>query len=230
MRFRTAALVSSLAMCVSAAPASADVRPTSSDVSVLSGRTLGNGETVLWFDGGYPGIRATAVLAPSSRLNLGLRGQFLYASPYMGFATGIGGSFEVPLRFLVYGHDTIDVSLTATPRFVLGEGHIVGEEGVFADDFGLGASVDLGARAGFAVADRITLAAGLAAEAGVVAVPAADDPGGVFIFTGVVGLEAELSMDVVLTLEVTGGYGTSPGILFDQRGVFRGYAGVAFLL
>jgi hypothetical protein len=229
MSSRIAALLLAVALSCSSR-ASADTRPTSGDLSVMSGRTLGNGETALWFDGGFPGIRATAILAPSSRFNVGLRGAFLYASPYMGFGAGLGASFEAPLRFLVFARDTIDVSVTATPRLVLGQGSVVGEEGIFADDFGFGATADLGARAGFAVADRITLTAGMSAEIGAVAVPEAEDPAAIFVFTGVFGLEAILSMDVLLTLEATGGYGAAPGNLFDGHGVFRIFAGVAFLI
>jgi hypothetical protein len=224
------ACLAAVFVLASAAPAAADVRPTSGDPSVLSGRTLGNGETALWFDGGFPGIRATAMFAPSSRFNLGPRAMFAYASPFMGFGTGLGASFEVPMRLLIFARDTIDLSLTATPRFVLGEGVLVGEEDVFADDFGFGGGVDLGARAGFQVADALTLTAGLAVEIGFVTVPDADDPSGLGVFTAILGLEYLLSMDVALTVEATVGGGAAPAILFDSHGVVRVFAGVAFVL
>jgi hypothetical protein len=232
MLMRYAVALASILILVPSVRAAAETRPTSGDPSVLSGRTLGNGEVVIAVDAGFPGVRATAVFAPSSRVNVGARGAFLYGSPYMGIGTGVGGAFEAPMRFLVFAHERIDLSVTLTPRLVLGRGRLVGQKGFFDDDFGLGAGAAAGARAGFRLGDRITLTTGLEAELAFITVTGEGSPGGkaIGVFTGVFGLEALLDSDIVLTLEATAGYGVAPDVLFDGHGVIRIFAGVAFLL
>ena len=58
------------------APPSGD-RPSSGDASLLSGRTLGVGNTMIAVMAGWPGAYAQLELAPTSLFNIGIRAGFL---------------------------------------------------------------------------------------------------------------------------------------------------------
>ena len=124
-----AALV--VAWVLAAAPALA--RPTSGDMSIVSGRTMGVGEEAIAAGLGWPGIWAEYLLAPSSTFNVGFRGTVLYGSPVMGLGSGVGAEATVPLRFHLWGADLLDVALQLEPSAFIGEGalaEILGQAGV----------------------------------------------------------------------------------------------------
>jgi hypothetical protein len=207
------------------------IRPTSDEISVHSGRTLGIGETVISAGVGWPGLFAELTLAPSSRTNLGIRGSLLYGSPLLGVGDGLGGEMSTPLRFLLHAHRTIDVSLVIRPGAVFGQGAIVGQEGTFSNDFGWGARVEAGAVMGIAATGSVTLLVGALLGAGVVSTP--DVGGGLegyvagYLQTGVEGLVSRDTMLFALA-DVGGGFGAPDR--FDGNFIGRLWVGVGYLL
>lgn len=210
----------------------AQVRPTSDDISLISGRTVGNGEVVLAAALGWPGFWAEVLFAPTSRFNLGIRAGVTYGSPLLGLATGVGGEISIPIRILVYGRNDIDVALYVRPLGVIGEGALVGQENTFADDLGWGVGAELGTRIGFHVTDAVTLATGATVQPVYVDTPDATTSGNGLVigFAGIFGLEAVVSRKTMLFVELRGGYGIATNDLFDQRGVLSLALGVAFRL
>lgn len=207
----------------------AQVRPTSDDISLISGRTVGNGEVVLAAALGWPGFWAEVLFAPTSRFNFGIRAGVTYGSPLLGLDTGIGGEISVPIRILLYGKNDIDIALFLRPLGVLGEGALVGQQNVFADNFGWAVGAEIGTRAGFHVTDAVTLAAGASVLATYVDTPDADNSNGVVIgFAGILGLEAVVSRKTMLFVELRGGYGIAPDGLFESEGLLSLALGVAF--
>ena len=209
----------------------AQVRPTSDDISLISGRTVGNGEVVLAAALGWPGFWAEVLFAPTSRFNLGIRAGVTYGSPLLGLDTGIGGEISFPMRLLVYGRNDIDIALFFRPLGVVGEGVLVGQDGVFADTLGWAVGAEVGTRAGFHVTDAVTLVAGASVQATYVDTPDATNSNGVVVgFAGIFGLEAVVSRKTMLFVELRGGYGIAPDGLFAQQGVLSLALGVAFRL
>lgn len=216
---------------LAAGGAQADSRPTTGDMSILSGRTLGNGEMVLAAGLGWPGIWGQVVLAPSSTFNLGLRGTVLYGSPLMGLGHGVGGAVTAPMRLHVFGRDTLDVSLAVEPGFALGEGALAGQQESFANDLGLLAWAEGGVLAGLQVSSAVTLTLGLLGELAFVDVP--DSADGRHLVGGAVGVlaaEALMSRDTMLFGEVRGGWGFAAEQLFDGHEIVRLSLGIAYLL
>lgn len=210
-------------------PSGRSVRPTSGDVSILSGRTVGNGEVVLAGALGWP--RAEVLLAPSSRFNVEIRGAVSYGSPFMGFGTAVGGEISVPMRYLVWAEDHLDLSAYARPLVVLGEGRLVGQTGVFSDDFGWGVGFETGMKLGFQASDAVTLAGGLLGTFAWVDVSDADGAAGAIgSIQLMAGLEALMSRSTMLFVEAVGGVGFSGDGRFDSRGVVRLSLGIAYLL
>jgi hypothetical protein len=212
-------------------PARADSRPTSGDMSVLSGRTFGTDQTVLAAGLGWPGFWAQVLLAPSPRLNVGIRADVLYGSPIMGVGTGVGGQLSVPIRLHVFGQDTLDLAVQVRPYAVTGEGSTVGEKGLFSSEVGWGAGAEAWALLGYRASDIVTLAAGLGGSGGYVDVPDSDQGGdGVGTLLVRAGVEALMARDTMLFAEVVGGYGLAPDRRFDGHGVVRVSLGVGYLL
>ena len=214
------------------ASAQANDRPTSGDMSVLSGRTLGNGETVLAAGLGWPAFWGEIVLAPSSTFNLGIRGSVLIGSPVMGLGSGVGGSASLPARIWLFGKETLDVALAIEPGFAAGEGALAGQEGTFADDFGWAGWADVGALLGMQVSEAVTLTLGLLGEIAYVSVPDDEVNGSHLVGGGVavLGVEALMSRDTMLFAELRGGWGFAPEDLFDGHQVLRVSLGIAYLL
>ncbi len=206
-------------------------RPTSGDLSIFSGRTNGNGETALAAGVGWPGIWAGLFLSPSSTFNLGIRGHVYYGSPIMGFSTGAGGGVTIPIRIHVFGSDKLDISLYVEPGVVLGEASLVGEVVTFSDAFGYGVYAVAGALAGAQLSDSVTLAIGLMGQGGYVHTPSKSinpvGPIGAVLVSA--ALEALMSRDTMLFVEIRGGAGFSD-TLFDSQGIFQGSLGLAYLL
>ncbi len=206
-------------------------RPTSGDVSILSGRTVGVDQTILAAGLGWPGAWAELMLAPSSTFNLALRGSVLYGSPIMGVGTGVGGEVSVPMRLHVFGRGQLDVALALTPSAVLGEGSLVGETSVFQNDLGWAGRLEAGLLAGAHVSDAVTITLGLAGSAALTGVP--NRPNSTHLVgtaLAIGGVEALMSADTMLFAEAAGGYGFAPADLYDGHGAFRVSLGLAYLL
>lgn len=211
--------------------ASAQTRPTSDDMSILSGRTVGNGDIVIAAALGWPGFWAEIVFAPTSRFNIGFRGAVDYGSPLMDLETGIGGDVSIPMRLHLYGRNDIDVAAVLRPLAIFGEGALVGQRSTFADNFGWGVGAEGGMRAGFHVSDAVTLAAGALVTIVYVDTPdAARSNGIVSTFAAVAAVEALMSRRTLLFAELVGGYGVARDELFADHGVLRLSLGVAFRL
>ena len=227
-------LATTLVLCalLGGQTARAQDRPTSGDMSIISGRTMGNGEAVLAAGVGWPGLWAEALFAPSSRFNLGIQAGVLYGSPFMGFATGVGGRVAVPIRFHMYGHNSLDLSIAVTPAFVIGEGAVVGQDGIFADNLGFGVQTEGGMLLGFQPGESVTITLGALAGFGWLDVPdaAGGGQGVVGTFVLVTGIEALMARDTMLFAEVEGGYGAAPNLLFEHQGIVRVSLGLAYLL
>ncbi len=209
---------------------SAADRPTSGDMSILSGRTLGNGELSLAGGLGWPGIWAQLTLAPSSTLNVGVRGGVLYGSPVMGFETGVGGVVVVPVRVHLLGEGNVDVALLFEPTLALGEGALAGQTTVFADNFGLAAGGGAGAVAGLQVSDEVTFAFGALLEAWALHVFDGEGVDAAGAAVALAGVEALLSRDTMLFGELRAGGAVRPDRLFATPFVFRLALGISYLL
>jgi hypothetical protein len=206
-------------------------RPTSGDMSLFSGRTNGNGDTVIAAGVGWPEIWAGLFLSPSSTFNIGIVGHVYYGSPLMGFMTGVGGGLTIPIRLHVFGKDTFDLSLYFEPGVVLGEGALVGETVTFAGAFGYGIYASAGALAGAQLSESVTLGVGILGQGGYVHTPAKnfDAANGIGAILVSASIEALMSRDTMLFVHIRGGVGFAGG-LFDSQGVFQGTLGLAYLL
>lgn len=211
--------------------ARADNRPTSGDASVLSGRTLGDQQTVLSGGVGWPGIFAQVTFAPSSTFNVGARFDLLYGSPLVGFASGIGTELSAPMRVHVFGRGEWDLALRLRPCILLGHGAVAGvhKGSIFDDNFGWAALAEVGLLAGWHPNDELTLALGLLSSWGVARSPDA----GATVFAGnilgMTGLEYLLRRDTMLFVEVEAGGGFTGGAPFADGGVLRTFLGAAYV-
>lgn len=212
-------------------------RPTSGEASLLSGRTLGVGEVMLGAALGWPGLWAHLELAPSSDLNIGVRGGVVYGSPVMGLITGAGGELSVPIRIHVFGEGDIDVAVRVAPVLALGEGRLFGESqaGIFAADLGIASHLDVGARMAFRAVEHFTIFFGLDVGAGFSVIPDQGRPRPLGLFTAAFGVEALMTRDTMLFGEIQGGVGVSePGTggvaVYPQQEILRVALGLAYLL
>ncbi|MEM9193616.1 MAG: hypothetical protein AAGF12_30860 [Myxococcota bacterium] len=214
-------------------------RPSSSNMSLLSGRTIGNGQTALAAALGWPGIWALVNFAPSSTVNFSIKGTVLYGTPVMGLSTNAGGSVAVPFRVHLFAEGDFDLAAYVEPTGFVGEGGLAGQEGVFKNDLGFGFGGIFGALGGYGISDAVTLAFGLTGEIYYVSVPDADASEVVGAAVAIIGVEALISRDTMLFVEGRGGVGlgggrpggsTGPGTLFDGAQVLRLSIGLAYLL
>lgn len=212
-----------------AVPAASADGPTSDDVSIWSGRTVDEGDVVLAGGIGWPGVFAEALFAPSSRFNVSIRLDVDWGSPLLGFGTALGGELSLPMRLHVYGKGIVDIALAARPFGILGEGASVGQVGVFSDNIGGGAGLEVGFRAGFRVSDRVTLGTGPFASVAFVRTNGASS-GGVGTFGLIGAVEANMSRATMLFFMVGGGYGVASEALFESRGMVRLAIGLAYRL
>lgn len=214
-----------------AQPARADSRPTSGDISLLTGRTPGVGETAIAGGVGWPSVWAMAAFAPRSTFNLALRVDVLFGNPLAGIDTAIGGQLSFPLRFHVYGGGSLDLAVHVRPFGVVGEGASVGERGAYAGDIGWAAGTEVGLLGGYQASDRVTLGFGVGGELTYVDTPAA--PGGNAVIGTLLvrgALEALMSRDTLLFLDVAAGYAFAEERRFDGKGIIRLSIGLGYLL
>ena len=220
-----------IAVLALAEPARADDRPTSGDMSLFSGRTLGNGETALAAGLGWPWLWGQITLAPSSTFNLGIRGLVLYGSPIMGLGSGVGGGASLPIRIWIGGTEKLDVSIAIEPGGAAGEGALAGQEATFADDFGWLVFGDAGVLLGMQLSEAVTLTLGALGEVAYVSVPDSSD--GDHLVGGALaalGIEALMSRDTMLFADLRAGWGFAPSGLFDGHQILRVSLGLAYLL
>jgi hypothetical protein len=185
--------------------------PTSGAASLLSGRTLGSGETMIAAAAGWPGVWGEIAFAPASELNVHVRGTFLYGAPFLGLVEGIGGELAVPVRVHVLGDGQIDLAIRMTPRVAVGEGRLFGEREGLGGAFAGGLVVDVHGVLGFALDPNVTLIAGLGGGAGGSIVDRSSlGVAWVARVSGELGLEALVSRDFMLFAHVEGGYGFAP--------------------
>lgn len=246
-RFSTLVLVSCVALVTSRAAAEVVVPPpedeplarvagpTSGAASMLSGRTLGSGRAVVAAAAGWPGVWGELALAPSSELNVHVRGTFLYGAPIMGLVEGIGGELAVPVRVHVLGDGQIDLAIRMTPRVSVGEGRLFGEREGLGGALAGGLVLDVHGVLGFQLDPNVTLLAGLGGGAGGSVV----DHSSLGIawtarLAGELGLEALVSRDFMLFVHVEAGYGFAPdraGLAFyPAREVLSVSLGAAYVL
>lgn len=203
--------------------------PTSGDPSVLSGRTLGTHQVLLAAGVGWPGFWAEVLFSPGRSLDVGVRGDVLYGSPLLGFGTGIGGEVSIPIRLHLWAAGDKDFSIAPRPFLALGDGSLVGEQGVFTDAFGYAIGLSLEGLLGAQVSDAVTLTAGAGTQGAYASVPDDSASGDVvFSFYAVGGLEAIFGGTTLLFARVQGGYGLAPSRLFDSHADFRISFGVAY--
>ncbi len=210
------------------APAAAD-RPTSSDLAILGGRTMGVDQTALAGAVGWPGIWAAYFVAPSSTFNLGFRATVLYGSPYLGLGTGVGAEVAVPLRFHLHGEDIYDLVLELDPGLVIGEPTLAGEPVGFSDDVALGAALGATLLGAARISDVVTLTGGLGA-AGAVAGTTSRDAQPLGLFHARLAIEALMDRDTMMFGELRVGYGLAKANTFDGHEVVRASLGIAYLL
>lgn len=219
-----------------APPVAASDRPTSGDASLLSGRTLGEGEVLLAAALGWPGFWAHLELAPLSTVNVGIRAGVLYGSPVMGLRVGGGGELSVPIRVRLWGERDTDMALRLTPCGALGEGLLFGQDppSTFAGELGWMARLDAEVVFGWHPDPRVTFFFGAGAGGGVSGVPRAGNVEGIGRVEGTLGVEGLLARDTMLLFEAKLGYGLArdySGLVFyGDRFVLGVSFGVAYLL
>lgn len=206
--------------------------PTSSSLSVVGARTLPNNTQLVAAEVGWPGAYAAFHLAAGSRLSLAIRGGFTYGSPFMSFATGVGGALEVQGRLHLYGHDSIDLALCLAGGGVIGEGSQVGETGTFNNDLGYGGYIDPGLLASFAASRTLTLTGGVFGSIAYVTVPDRNiEPSHLLGGVGVkLAVEALLSRDLIMFTQLTAGTGLREQGQFNNPTLLRLSLGAAYAL
>jgi hypothetical protein len=216
-----------------AAPVAEGDRPTSGDMSLLSGRTIGNGEVIIAAALGWPGFWAHVELAPSSTFNLGIRASVLYASPVMGVRVGGAGELSIPMRIRVWGEHQTDLAIRLTPRVGLGEGVLFGEEGTFRGELAWTARLDVEAIFGFQVDPRVTFLFGGGGGGGVSHVVNTNAEG-IGRLLATIGVEGLLARDTMLFAEAAAGVGFArdgnPLPLYSERFVLMLSLGIGYLL
>jgi hypothetical protein len=226
-----AGLLAVALIVVSWTPSARADGPTSGDLSVIGGRTMGSGEISVAAGAGWPGTWGQIQFAPRSTLNVGVRATVLYGSPILGFGTGIGGEVSMPVRKHLLGKGRWDLAMTARPLVITGRAALVGaEDSLFEDDFGWAALFEKGLVAGWQATDAVTLVMGVMTTSGAVGIPEANRTRFAFQALGVLGLELLLGRDTLLFLQVEGGGGTSGSEVFPHQGIVRAHVGFARML
>lgn len=206
--------------------------PTSSVISVVGARTLPSGSTVAVGELGWPGAFGSVHTSAGSRLSLSVRGGLVYGSPFLSFATGLGGQLEAGGRLHLYGHDNIDVALSLALGGAVGEGVLFGERGFFGDDLGYGAYADPGLLASFAVDRSLTLSGGVVTSFAYVTVPDRNiEPSHMLASAGVkLAVEVLLSRDLLMFVQLTAGAGLRETDQFNNSTLLRLSLGAAYLM
>lgn len=216
-----------------APPVAEGDRPTSGDMSLLSGRTLGNGEVVLAAALGWPGFWAHVELAPSSTFNLGVRAAVLYGSPAMGLGVGGGGELSIPMRIRIWGERETDLAIRLTPRAAVGEGVLFGQGGSFGGDLAWMARLDAEAVLGWHLDPRVTFVFAAGGGGGVSHVINTNVEG-IGRILGTIGVEGLLARDTMMFAEVNAGVGlardTAGVPVYPERFVLGLSLGIGYLL
>ncbi len=223
----TLLLVSTFAL---SANAHADDRPTSGEMSLSSGRTLGIGRSMLGAGIGWPGLFAEFDTGITSRFTLGVRGTALYGSPVMGFAMGMGAELAAPMRFHLWGHDRLDLALTLKPAFVAGQGALAGEGGTFDNDASYSGRLEVGSVIGAALTSSTTFILGVSGSGGYATTPDANQSYMTGSIHANVGIEGLMSRDTMLFVLFDGGYGFAPANKFDKHVIVSLYLGLGYEL
>jgi hypothetical protein len=217
------------------APPPVASRPTSGAASILSGRTLGTGETVIAASLGWPGLWAQVELAPDSNFNIGIRAGVLYGSPVMGLVAGAGGEVQVPFRIHLWGQDDVDLALRIVPEIALGEGRLFGEDQspVLRSRLGISTRLDAGIVFGFRYVD-VTFVAGASGGAGI-SWTENSIVRAIGVVYAILGIEALMSRETMLfaDIHVGGGFGDGSGravAYYPQQEILRIALGIAYLL
>jgi len=220
-----------VAILVAPVPANAD-GPSSSSISVLGARTLPGNSQLLSAELGWPGAFAGFHFAAGSRLSLAVRGGVNCGSPFMSFASGVGGLLETQARLHLYGHDSVDLALSLTVGGVVGEGSQVGETGTYSDNLGYGGYVEPALLSSFAASRTLTLTGGVYGSIGYATVPDRNiEPSHLLGGVGVkLAVEALLSRDVVLFTQLVAGAGIREAGQFNNQTVLRLSLGAAYAL
>lgn len=205
------------------------------EASLLSGRTLGAGEAMMGAALGWPGFWAQVELAPSSGLNVGIRGAVVYGSPVMSLASGAGGELTVPIRIHVLGDGDLDIALRVAPVVALGEGRLFGAADTgLANRLGVSSRVELGVLLGYRAAERFTLFIGAHGAPGFSYLEG-EDARAIGVFYGAIGVEALMSLETMLFAELQGGIGVADGsgltfTFYPQQEIIRLSLGIAYVL
>ena len=222
-------LLASVLMTVWVSASARADRPTSDTLSLISGRTVGNGEVILGGGLGWPGFFAEVLLSPTSTFDFSIRAHVDYGAQ-IGTGTGVGGGLSLPMRLHIYGEGHTDIAVTARPFFAIGEGALVGELGTFADDLGWALGLEAGLRVGFQVAETTTLVVGASGFVAFNRVADADENSATGGGAPVLGVEAAFSRSTVVFAEALLGYAGAAPERFDGRLWLRVALGLGYRL
>jgi hypothetical protein len=209
--------------------------PAPEEASLLSGRTLDAGETMMGAALGWPGFWAQVELAPSSDVNIGVRGAVVYGSPVMSLASGAGGELTIPIRIHVFEEAHLDISLRVAPVAAFGEGRLFGAGNTaFANRLGISSRVEFGVLLGYRAAERFTIFFGAHGAPGLSYLED-KDARAIGVFYGAIGVEALMSLETMLFAELEGGIGVADGsgltfAFYPQREILRLSLGMAYVL
>ncbi len=185
-----------------------EARPTSGTPSLLSARTLGEGQVMMAGAAGWPGLWVQLELTPTSTFNIGIRASLLYGSPIMALQPGVGAELAVPARIHLFGEDNIDIAVFVTPTITLGEGAVVGEGPyVYAGAFGWSTRLEAGGLMSVQVLERLTLFFGVGGHVGLAHTPDAGGPEPFGAAFARLGIEGMISGDTMLFAQLDGGIG-----------------------
>lgn len=183
-------------------------RPTSGTPSLLSARTLGEGQVMAAGGAGWPSLWVQLELAPTSTFNIGIRASLLYGSPVMALQPGVGAELAVPTRIHLFGEENIDIAVFVTPAITLGEAALVGEGPyVFAGSFGWSTRLEAGGLMSFQVLERLTVFFGVGGHVGFAHTPDAGGPEPFGAAFARLGIEGMISGDTMLFGQLDGGIG-----------------------
>lgn len=209
--------------------------PSSNEASLLSGRTLDSGTTMIGAALGWPGFWAQVELAPSDTVSVGVRGAVVYGSPVMSLAAGAGGELSIPVRVHVAREGVLDISVRIAPAAALGEGRLFGAGKTgFGNRLGVSARLEVGVLVGIRPAERFTIFFGVHGAPGLSYLES-ERVRAIGAFYGALGVEALMSLETMLFAELQGGIGIADesGLIFalyPEREILRLSLGMAYVL
>jgi hypothetical protein len=220
-------------------------------VSQLGGQTVPASRNALMAGGLYPSFMwGQYTLGMSQGFDLGLRGDFYFASPLSTGDFGLGFGFGVPMRVGLSQSNKVAFALKLAPDFILGEfgdgdwhwNCYYDNRGRrfcrgdpdwnrdYDDDFGVGFGFEFGLLVGIPVS-IVNIVTGITSPIHFVYIDAADDFVFVFPFAPFGGAEVRLTQD----LNVFGMFQFGMAIQkweddTDLDGFFRFWAGIQYAL